>query len=224
VKEIKLTLIGYWQNEDEIDLPIPSNFVDKTWNKTEQEEVVSYLKSAYLMPYASGGLSWCRFRCGNNANGSQEFTDGYYIWPEGLVHYIEKHNVKLPLEFINHCLTNKKLTAIKENDSFIIDLKWWLNQKGDNKKGPKSYLTPASLEKASPNYYYIEVSLPSKFEKTEYWSFIKDISEILEINPFLIYKKVANEGKIIYKAHSSKYFMIQQLNNFENYIKSSPIE
>lgn len=40
------------------------------------------------------GYSRCRF-CGE-MNGSAELTDGTYIWPEGLAHYLCDHNMRLP--------------------------------------------------------------------------------------------------------------------------------
>ena len=43
---------------------------------------------------------------GVNNMGSAEFTDGVWAWPAGLVHYVLKHDVRLPEEFISHVLTN----------------------------------------------------------------------------------------------------------------------
>jgi hypothetical protein len=57
---------------------------------------------AHGRPYRSfRGYSWCRFRCGVERNGAAEFTDGQWAWPEGLAHYVEKHSVILPDEFVN---------------------------------------------------------------------------------------------------------------------------
>ena len=36
--------------------------------------------------------------------GSREFTDLVWAWPEGLFHYIVKHNVTLPAEFVAHAM------------------------------------------------------------------------------------------------------------------------
>src|SRR5262249_50221737 len=57
------------------------------------------------------GYSTCRFFCGKKWRsrgmslstrllGSDELTDGEWIWPEGLPHYIEAHYVCLPEEFV----------------------------------------------------------------------------------------------------------------------------
>jgi hypothetical protein len=32
--------------------------------------------------------------------GSRDLTDGIWIWPEGLVHYVETHHLALPAEFM----------------------------------------------------------------------------------------------------------------------------
>jgi hypothetical protein len=39
--------------------------------------------------------------------GAADLTDGNYVWPEKLSHYIRMHNVWLPEPFIHHVRTNK---------------------------------------------------------------------------------------------------------------------
>lgn len=34
--------------------------------------------------------------------GSRDLTDGTFVWPEGLAHYVERHDVKLPDHFLQH--------------------------------------------------------------------------------------------------------------------------
>jgi hypothetical protein len=48
------------------------------------------------------GYSFCRFGCGipDRDMGSCDFYDGEWLWPQGLAHYIERHSVRLPDEFI----------------------------------------------------------------------------------------------------------------------------
>ena len=54
------------------------------------------------------GFSWCRFFCGasDREMGSKELTDGCWIWPEGLSHYVRAHGILLPEEFVAHALAN----------------------------------------------------------------------------------------------------------------------
>src|SRR5262245_15617423 len=57
------------------------------------------------------GFSYCRFHCGkrwrpwgycvsSDLLGTSELTDGEWLWPEGLPHYIDAHDVCLPEEFV----------------------------------------------------------------------------------------------------------------------------
>jgi hypothetical protein len=63
------------------------------------------------------GLSRCRF-C-NELNGSTEFSDGVYIWPQGLVHYVDSHAVRLPKQFVAHVVAR-----LGELDGAAVDPDW----------------------------------------------------------------------------------------------------
>ncbi|MFF7456750.1 hypothetical protein [Kitasatospora sp. NPDC008115] len=65
------------------------------------------------------GVSRCRL-C-SRANGSRDFTDGRYLWPEGLAHYVLDHNVRLPDEFLEHI--DQRLHMLDELET---DEAWWL--------------------------------------------------------------------------------------------------
>lgn len=49
------------------------------------------------------GTSFCRFVCGTPdwEMGDSSLHDGEWEWPDGLAHYVERHSVRLPDEFIN---------------------------------------------------------------------------------------------------------------------------
>jgi hypothetical protein len=125
-----LILIGYWHGFYEEAYPDPGSFVDDNWNAEEKERIIAYLKAAHQMPYAAGGLSWCRFRCGIAGLGNTEFTDGTWLWPAGLLHYVETHNVKLPREVLDHMLTNKNINT--GSGKIGVDMEWWKHQIGPN--------------------------------------------------------------------------------------------
>ena len=61
------------------------------------------------------GYSWCRFRCGipDRELGCSEMTDGVWIWPDGLAHYVEVHGVPLPEEVIETMRANSWVPPVE---------------------------------------------------------------------------------------------------------------
>jgi hypothetical protein len=107
-----LKFIGYWaplgrkpDNLAQLTLPDPKLWVDRTWSIREQQRVLNHL-SVGTMWEGWFGPSYCRFGCDDDRHdmGSTDLTDGVYVWPQGFAHYIERHAVKPPQEFIDHVL------------------------------------------------------------------------------------------------------------------------
>lgn len=135
--------IGYWHSEQELGLPDPGEFIDENWDKTERQTVIDYLKKGETIAEYRG-FSWCRFGCWGGF-GTSDRTDGTYIYPEGLVHYVEAHHVRLPDDFIKHIKgetvkptsfvariwdtfnKSKNIVAWPHGE---MDYDWWLSQKG----------------------------------------------------------------------------------------------
>src|SRR5215471_636531 len=90
-----LILIGYWRSADQPNWPDPAWFIDPEWDPAVRARIVEYLRTGTLARVFCG-LSWCRFRCATDIVGSAELTDGRFLWPEGLAHYVEHHGVRLP--------------------------------------------------------------------------------------------------------------------------------
>ena len=111
--------VGYWWTEEGSDLPHPKNFVDLSWDEDEKRRVLDYISHCYQPPYAFAGYSWCRMGCEGVPSdiGTQDLTDGTYVFPEGLVHYIKSHNLKPEQDFISHIKANNftvpELTELK---------------------------------------------------------------------------------------------------------------
>ena len=122
-------LFGYWHSEREPHWPDPAWFVEAGWDPFERELIALYLRSAYV-PWAAGGLSWCRFRCAERWIGSAEHTDGTFLWPQGLVHYVERHEVRPPDEFIQHVLDRRVPQKVELALGTAIDTTWWEAQRG----------------------------------------------------------------------------------------------
>jgi hypothetical protein len=130
---IKLNAIGYWHSFENPKAPEPAWFIDHNWSIEEKEKVINHLKNGQIIR-SWMGFSWCRFRCKNDGLGAADLTDGTYIWPEGLSHYLENHGVRLPQEFVEHVLNyTATILDVKENETaFEYDAEWWLAQKGWN--------------------------------------------------------------------------------------------
>jgi hypothetical protein len=79
--------------------------------------VIQYLHGGTIAR-AYTGYSLCRL-CGV-LNGTLEFSDGVYLWPQGLGHYVEEHAVRLPDEFVQHATT--RLGVLEED---AADLTRW---------------------------------------------------------------------------------------------------
>jgi len=93
-----LKLIGYWARSERPSVyPHPKALVRPEWRAEDRGRIVAYLRAgAVLQEYC--GFSCCRF-C-EMTNGSRELTDGEWVWPEGLPHYVEAHQVCLPDEVV----------------------------------------------------------------------------------------------------------------------------
>ena len=114
---MRLIRIGYWKGPGALNWPDAKDFVDSRWNPNERDDVASYLRHG-MVAAAFMGFSKCRF-CGKD-NGSLELTDGVYIWPEGLAHYVIDHDVRLPLRFVEH------VYAMRDRiDAASVDAEWW---------------------------------------------------------------------------------------------------
>ncbi|WP_222426666.1 hypothetical protein [Amycolatopsis rhizosphaerae] len=119
----ELILIGYWRRKAgrgwpaDDRWPSPEDFVDSSWDADERDQVVDYLGRGFIVR-ACMGLSPCRM-CGR-ANGALELSDGVYVWPEGLKHYVEDHDVRLPEPFTSHVLA-----SIEAFETAGRDESWW---------------------------------------------------------------------------------------------------
>ena len=100
-------ILGYWSKTPETaaaeGLPWPGDLMNPEMSPETRTLVGDYLDAHYApVRYYMGYRGWSNCRlCGKN-NGSAEWTDGTYAWPEGLSHYVRAHGVKLPVDFIRH--------------------------------------------------------------------------------------------------------------------------
>jgi hypothetical protein len=113
----RLIRIGYWGDGTPGDYPDPRALIDYDVDSLERETVVDYLaRGIAARPYL--GVASCRI-CGMPL-GSLELSDGTYLWPEGLAHYVGEHRVRLPTAFVDH--VNARVTELEEAQA---DDDWW---------------------------------------------------------------------------------------------------
>ena len=109
-----LKRIGYWQQnfkgpyDPPYDWPHPRHLVDEDWEQENRPAMIRYLRSGVVILELLG-YSYCRFEPDLDARcmGCRELSDGEWVWPEGLSHYVEKHLVRLPDEFLETMKRNQ---------------------------------------------------------------------------------------------------------------------
>lgn len=121
----QLMRIGYWRSGSGLRCPDPATFVDLSWDAHDRQKIIAYLRSG-TVPWVAAGQSTCRM-CGVT-NGSAEFTDGTYVWPEGLAHYVDEHHVRLPEAVLEHI--RRRWDELLEES--IVDDEWWLRATGSS--------------------------------------------------------------------------------------------
>ncbi len=133
-------LIGYWFEPDYgMEYPSPKGFVRPGWIDAHSLGVLlHYLRSAPEFG-AFRGRSWCRFQCGvgHKIMGHREFWDGVWVWPEGLAHYVESHDVFLPDEFLKHAMIKAPPAGLPDAGLRSADLDFWLSWSNKHAEGER---------------------------------------------------------------------------------------
>lgn len=94
------------QNAMEAHLPSVFDHIEPKWDPSERNRVLRYVSDQRWLCESYMGYSTCRI-CGKD-NGSADFSDGWYKWPEGLAHYISAHSVRPPGAFVAHVLRRSR--------------------------------------------------------------------------------------------------------------------
>jgi hypothetical protein len=98
--------VGYWGGgKGTDDLPRPQSLVRLGWQTKDLRRIADYLSNGHMYGAWLGKAS-CRFAGCPHVLGACDFTDGVWVWPEGLEHYLLKHAVCLPDSFVETMQSN----------------------------------------------------------------------------------------------------------------------
>jgi hypothetical protein len=123
-----LKAIGFWIRDlSDESYPAPQELVG-VLPEEQRRSLARYLESgATFAQYL--GYAWCRFVCGASIEsgtrgegdnpaalmsthvGTRDLTDGTWVWPEGLAHYVREHGIVLPEEFMGHAASGTPPTT-----------------------------------------------------------------------------------------------------------------
>jgi hypothetical protein len=127
-RQRKLEALGYWFDERAPSAyPRPQRLVG-TWPARQRARIVAYLRAGSVFEVYRA-CSHCRFACGIRPSelGRRDLTDGAWVWPEGLAHYVEAHAVQLPARFVRHALAHRRPAPVELPDhEGLIDEASWL--------------------------------------------------------------------------------------------------
>lgn len=126
-----LKRIGYWFETpgEDTRYPLPQ-LLQADYSTAQRDRLIEYLSQGTRVNQYCG-YSWCRFLCGasDEEMGSAELTDGTWVWPEGLAHYVSEHSVRLPTEFVSTIHPNEQAAEVPEptvSDEFWVS--WAIEQ------------------------------------------------------------------------------------------------
>ena len=146
-----LKAVGFWRPNADWDdwwapseLPDPHWLVRRGWRLRERRRILAYLRSGHRFE-AYAGWSYCRFwLCPTwpSRSGDSDLTDGQWVWPQGLAHYIERHWVCLPEEFADTMRSNSwrvppwEELAMAQARGQPYDLSFWVAWSHRQQKQP----------------------------------------------------------------------------------------
>lgn len=119
-----LHLIGYWKESLGDAYPLAEEVVGAL-PAHQRDAVAKYLEGGRLSIWTFMGHSKCRLGC-PGANGCQEQTDGKWIWPSGLVHYVRVHGVALPEEFVEDACRAAPVAGEPSLGDVVSDTNLWI--------------------------------------------------------------------------------------------------
>lgn len=155
--------IGRWISSlKDTEYPPPHELVGE-YDSTLKPKIVNYLDTGHVL-HVYRGYASCLFRC-NYSEPFTEKTDGNWIWPSDLAHYVQAHNVLLPAEFIADAVTSTGHRMFDEEwRSQYGDLGYWRNWCNEHASGNLKNVIASALEVANR---HAELELNAQIERLE---------------------------------------------------------
>lgn len=95
---------GLWKSSeaDPFDVPIFTEVVDPTWLPSDLANLAAYLRTCPVSITSGAQPALCPL-CGHTLTElSAQRSDGVWVWPSSLSHYVEAHHVRLPNRMVEH--------------------------------------------------------------------------------------------------------------------------
>ena len=104
---------GLWRNpnDDLNHLPLFESLVDTEWTPPDLKDIADYLSRCPVVISSQAMASPCPL-CGvvlDNLTAQQ--SDGEWVWPSFLEHYITEHHVRLPDRMVHHIRSHMNLIS-----------------------------------------------------------------------------------------------------------------
>lgn len=123
--------IGRWMKSlKDVEYRPPHELVAEYDDATRQT-LVNYLKSGHEL-WAYRGYTYCLLEC-DHSEPFSELTDGSWVWPCDLSHYVAVHSVRLPDDFVSHAMKSTRLPEFDPQWSESpVDYDYWLKWSNQN--------------------------------------------------------------------------------------------
>jgi hypothetical protein len=103
-----IVLFKFPSDDEHLQVPLYTEVVDKTWNPPDLDEIVNYLRQGQVIAAAPAFKPIVCPICGETIaySASSQQSDGHWIWPSPLPHYVQFHNVRLPDRMVEQIRSN----------------------------------------------------------------------------------------------------------------------
>jgi hypothetical protein len=115
---------GFWGDEEQaMSRPFSlSEHVDETWAPNDLKRLIHYIRSAPVAVVAQAPEAKCGL-CDQMIHLSCYRSDGEWLWPDPLAHWVEKHSFVLPDALVDH-IRSKKYVPPESLSTAIDKLPW----------------------------------------------------------------------------------------------------